>query len=298
MIKHGSYESKTWEIIRQQDHIEQVLAEIEVNFAKYFKLFWAAPKKQMRAIQENINGFLSEQLRYQEILDSEVLEEYDDDPNAFKGAMRTDIPIIRRALHSPDESMKEFKKSFNLAKGIDLLRTTQKIVEFAEAYMADFDDEPHEMAETIDDLRISILQEDGYTTSKVIGEGIKSRYLYMLYPNAFPNRGQNAIWSLYFLSGRKEFGLKDYSEFLMVNPDPNNNVTEQNYLYPFDIFCFYALKIYLLLKECSEKKKNYSFTNSYRYIYLEHFFNFVTDYHREDINFYKITSKGKESAFI
>src|SRR6476661_1370211 len=51
----------------------------------------------------------------------------------------------------------------------------------------------------------------------VIGGGIKSHFLYSRYPYAFPNRSQNALWALYFLTDKKEFGFDDGSEFLMID---------------------------------------------------------------------------------
>lgn len=284
MHVHDSFHSDSWDKIREPEHIQQVLAEIGRNFPKYQTSFWKPPKQRKRSIQKAIEDFLNEQPRYEEFLDLESLEEYEEDPNAFKGDMKRDCPIIRRCINSRDEAMKQYKISFNGAKGVDLLRATVKIAEFGRDFMADFEDELHELCETVDDLELEELEEEGYFATGVIGEGIKSHLLYFLYPNAFPNRSQNAIWSLYFLTERKDFGLKDDSEFLMI--DVNRCITQQNYFYPYDLFSFYALKVYLMLKESSEER-GYHFDSSYRYTYLNMFFDHVAEVHQGCISLFK-----------
>ncbi|MCB0190765.1 MAG: hypothetical protein KDJ65_02375 [Anaerolineae bacterium] len=294
MRVHESYESETWGKIHEPAHIQEVLDEIEKNFPKYFTSFWKPPKKRMQAIQSAIEDFLKRQPKYADFLDVESLEEYEFDPGAFKTGMKTELPIIQGALFSQDQAMKQYKASFYAAKGMDLLSTTKNIIDFAVDYMADFDDEYHELLETVADFERSKLQEPEFFSSGVIGEGIKAHFLYSLHPNAFPNRGQNAIWSLYFLTSKKEFDFLDGSEFLMI--DAKKGIIQQNYLYPYDLFSLYALKIYLILKQAAGEK-GYPFTESYRYIYLDHFFGHIAQVHQDDISVYKTTSEDSDYGF-
>lgn len=294
MRVHESYESETWQRIYEPEHICEVLAEIEKNFPKYFSSFWKPPKKRMRVIQDAIDDFLKRQAKYQDFLDLECLEEYEYDPASYKSGMRRELPIIQGALFSQDEAMKQYKKAFNLAKSADLLRVTKNIVMFAEDHMSDFDEELHELAKTVADVDRSELQDEDYFASGVIGEGIKSHFLYSLYPNAFPNRGQNAIWSLYFLTDKQEFGFWDGSEFLMI--DVEKCIIQQNYLFPYDLFCFYALKMYLMLRDACAQK-DYHFDSSYRYVYLDHFFDHIADVHEDDIQVYKTNSEETRYGF-
>jgi hypothetical protein len=296
MRVHESYESETWQQIYEPEHIQEVLAEIERNFPKYFASFWKPPKKRMRTIKAAIEDFLKRQPKYAKFLELESLEEYEYDPGAFKTGMKTELPIIQGALFSQDEAMKKYKINFYAAAGIDLLATTRNIVDFAENYMVEFDDELHELAETVADLERAELQKEQYSSSGVIGEGIKSHFLYSLYPNAFPNRGQNAIWSLCFLTSRQDFGFWDGSEFLMIDATNQKGIVQQNYLYPYDLFCLYALKIYLTLKR-NAQEKSYPFTDSYRYVYLDHFFDHIAEVHRDDINMYKTASEDSKYGF-
>lgn len=295
MRVHDSYDSDTWKKIRDPKHMQEVLVEIEKNFPKYFTSYWKPPKKRKHAIQEALDEFLKIQPKYQDFLDLETLEEYGEDPSGFKGDIKKDVPIIQGAYHSRDEAMKKYKISFNGAKGIDLLTTTTKIAEFGKNYMAEFDDDLHELCETPEDMRLAELQEEAYFSSGVIGEGIKAHFLYCLYPNAFPNRGQNAIWSLYFLTNKKEFGFWDGSEFLMI--DVGQSTIQQNFLYPYDLFCFYALKIYLMLREWCAAEQDYHFDSSYRYVYLQNFFDHIVATHEGDISTFMINVKDNLYEF-
>lgn len=284
MRVHDSYGSNTWDKIYEADHIQKVLTEIKQNIPKYLASYWKPPKKRKHALEAALDDFVTKtQPKYQEFLNLEMLSDYEADPSAFKADLKKEVPIIQGAYYSHDEAMKKYKREFNLAKGVDLLKTTKSIVTFAEEYMAEFDEEWLDACETLDDLEMWELQEEEYKTSGVIGEGIKAHFLYCLYPNAFPNRGQLAIWSLYFLSGRKEFGFWDGSEFLMI--DVGKNIVQQNFLYPYDLFSYYAHQIYLMLREYSTEKHDYHFDSDYRYVYLQNFFDHIAgEVHQEAVD--------------
>lgn len=131
-----------------------------------------------------------------------------------------------------------------------------------------------------------------YGCTGVIGYGIQSSLLFGKYPRMFAHRSQNAIWSLYFITDRKDFGLKYDSEFLMIQP--KYSTCEQNYFYPADLFGFYALKLFLLLKQaCGEK--GIRFYDRYRYIYLTAFTDYIANSHRKDIDTLKWSSDHVES---
>jgi hypothetical protein len=105
--------------------------------------------------------------------------------------------------------------------------------------------------------------------------------LYNLHPIAFPNRSQNAIWAYYFLSKKKDYGFEDDSEFLMIYPDGSG--TQQNYFYPYVLFTYYAIKLFLLL-EAGCERLGYELNEQFRYLYLNTFLDFIADLHRVDIN--------------
>jgi hypothetical protein len=286
MIRGKELEKQAYE----PGHVQQVLAEIEGNFPDYFKSFAQQPLDP--AFDKHIQEYEKEQEAYREYRDLEALDEFEYDPNAFKSHTRRRCPIIRRCLMSRDEVMKDYRRSFNTVTGRQLLDTVRNIAEFGISYVADFDDEDHENAATYGDLGLKPLNDDKYQCLGVIGYGIQSSLLYGLYPRNFAHRSQDAVWSLYFLSGRKDFGLEDGPEFLMVRPD--EGTCEQNFFYPAELFGFYALWAFVLLKSACEDL-GITFENRYRYIYLSRFCDHVADTHREDINAFKWSSEYVES---
>jgi hypothetical protein len=286
MIRGKELEEQVYE----PAHIQQVLDEIEGNFPGYFSSFAKQPLKHV--FEEHIQKYEKEQEVYREYLNLEALDEFECDPNAFKRHTSTRCPIILRCLRSQDEVMKAYKKSFVRVTGRQLLDAVRNIAEFGVSYVADFDDEDHEGAATYEELGLEPLNESKYGCVGVIGYGIQSSLLYGLYPRNFAHRSQDAAWSLYFLSGRKDFGLVDGSEFLMVHADLGT--CEQNYFYPAELFGFYALKVFVMLKSGC-KKLGITLYDPYRYIYLSRFSDHVADTHRQDINTYKWSSEHVES---
>src|SRR5262249_55748023 len=146
-------------------HIEKVLAAIRKHFPRYWGSFVGTAREKFR---EAIATWENEHPDYVDFLAPECLEEYEDDPNAFKGALRSKCPIVRRSLNSPSEEMKKYKKAFHLAKGRDLLTTTLNIVAFGEQHMEGFDDLDHEKVKTVDDLDLADLLQEDYVVYGVI----------------------------------------------------------------------------------------------------------------------------------
>ena len=200
-------------------HIQAVLTEIGKHFPKYFNSFCSSAADVKKAFAKAIQEWEQDAPSYEEFLDLDSLEEYDDDPNAFKNALKRECPIIRRCLNSSANEMKKYKKNFNLSTGRNLLSTTTNIVQFGIDHIVSFDHKDHEKASEVDSLGLSELLEEDYVAYGVIGGGIKSHFLYSRFPYAFPNRSQNALWALYFLTDKKEFGFEDGSEFLMIDTD-------------------------------------------------------------------------------
>jgi hypothetical protein len=268
----GNYEPK---------HIDQILAEIGKNFPAYWESF---AKTALSKFDEAIEGWDADNPAYAEFLDLGFLNEYEDDPNAFKGALRSKCPIIRKSLNSPTAEMKKYKIAFNGAKGRDLLAATHKISLFGVEHMKRFDDAGHVKARSVDDLSLADLEEEEYGVYGAIGGGIRSQFLYALYPNAFPYRSRPAIWALYFLSGKGDFGSKDGSEFLMI--DVEHTSTQQNYFYPYHLFSFYALKVYGLIAAACAKSR-VPLRDDRRYVYVDAFLNHVAAQHEAEVTLLK-----------
>lgn len=271
----------------EREHIDMVLAEIRKHFPAYFATFAPTAK---RAFQTAVAEWQEELPDYEKLLDPDSLEEYEDDPGSFKSGIKSRCPIIRRSLNSRADEMKKYKIAFRRATGADLLRVSKNIAAFGREYMESFNEETHEATADLADLGLGDLLDEDYIVYGVIGGGIKSHLLYSLYPNAFPNRSRSAVWALYFLSGKSDFGFRDGSEFLMIDLDKDNPSTQQNYHYPYDLFAYYALEVYKILKAaCSAK--GVALDDAYRYVYLDNFLNHVADQHDGEIKLLKGTPK-------
>ena len=265
----------------ENDHIRTVLSDLVDSFPKYLGEF--SPNKNVLALKlrRAENEFQDEQTRYLELLDRGYLEEFEYDPSAFKSTLRKDCPIIRRCLNSQAKVMDAYRASFNRTSSETMLKVVKQISEYGSKFISTFDANQQLCVTHPNQLGISELDTEPYTAYGVIGGGIRSHFLYNLYPMAFPNRGQNAIWALYFLSGRKKYDFEDDSEFLMINPDGTG--TQQNYFYPYDLFIFYAVKLFLLLRTACQSHRIY-LDEEYRYVYLNSFMDFVADRNRSDID--------------
>ena len=275
--------------IYEPEHIQSVLKAIQGGIPVYFSTFKSSKSLFEEALKDHEKEFKA----YQEYLDLAALNEFKTDPNSFKPETRKNCPIIRRCLMSQDDIMKSYKISFSTVNAKDLLYTVYNIASFGRQYVEDFNHNQHEASKSYADLEIDDLSEEDYGCLGVVGYGIQSALLYSLYPYAFAHRSQNAVWALYFLSGKQDFGLgDDGSEFLMVRPE--YGTCEQNYFYPPELFGYYALQVYLMLKKADPSFKKL-FKDEHRYIYLDAFFDHVANTHREDINALKWTSEHVEN---
>ncbi len=262
-------------------HIAAVWADMQNLVGLYFQHFAPTKISLKKHMLEALETFEGEQPLYQKLMDSESLEEFAYDPGAFKGTLRRECPIIRRCLNAPAQVMDAYRKSFNQTSGDRLLTVVTNLSKFASEFMPNFQSNLHLRARAPDELGISVLDTEPYSAYGSIGGGIRSHLLFNLHPDAFPNRSQNAVWSYYFLTSKKDYGFEDCSEFLMVNPDGSG--TQQNYFYPYDLFSFYASKLVQLL-ETSCDSLGYTFSSQYRYIYLDRFLDHIADFHRNDID--------------
>lgn len=282
------YNYLPYERFYEPEHMKEVLADLHTGFQRYFPRF--APDKETLKTRYDtaIKAFEKDQVIYEDVLDLALLEEFEDDPGSFKGEFSRKYPIIRRSLQSRAAGMERYQASFHAATGQPMLKVVRNLATFAQNYRQQMTDSDYETIKTVEGFDLADLVKDGteegsesyYTVRGVIGGGIASHLLYHLYPNFFPNRSQNAIWSLYFLTERKKYGFEDDSEFLMINHDGTG--TQQNYFYPYDLFTYYAFRLYGWLKDAGESIRCYTFRR-HRYVYVEAFLGFVAECHQSDI---------------
>ncbi|WDL98477.1 hypothetical protein [Alicyclobacillus sp. ALC3] len=308
------YPNDIEECCYDQAHIEWVTAEIRSNFHSYFSNFLetnsghvissevaaqlaqnlgatVAIKKRSQMdvakrlktiLAEGIKDFERDRQSYLDIMDEESLEEHSDDPSYFKNkVLRDRCPIIHSTLHAKTvKELDKYRAEFSRADANELLDVITNLNEFARRYMDDvYDPDTYDSVSGLDELAVSELLEDEFIVYGVIGGGIKSHFLYKLFPQAFPNRSREAVWALWYLSGKKTFGCTQDSEFLMI--DTKNIITQQNFFYPYDLFVYYSFQIYLLLK--TEANKIGCYINpEYKYVMVDSFLSFVARCHSEE----------------
>lgn len=317
------YPNDIEEICYEQNHIDKVWEEMKQIIPEYFQRYidtegghsiqdseaeklaekfgsTSKPKSKSkdtkkileRLFKEAIDDFNKERQPYLDILDLESLEEYKHDVNSFKNTvLKNQIPIIRKTLQNKQaKELDKFRAAFNASQPGHLFEVTSNIIKLANEWKNDwYDGKEFEKIENCDDLGYYDLDEEGYTAFGVIGGGIKSEFIFKLFPEMYPSRSREAVWALYYLSSKKKFGCKEDSQFLMINAD--EGTTQQNYFYPYGLFAFYALRIYYKLKELYAKH-GISLPIEYRFVAVDTFLSFVAKSHQDEINVLKRNSQN------
>ena len=312
------YPNDIEEVCYDSNHMKQVTEEIKKKFNHYFDLYLETeagskitaeklieiatalgstktlPKKVAdkgktfkSIIMEEIHNFEKNRESYLEIMDGEMLEEYEEDPSYFKNnVLKYQCPIINGTLQNKRaKELDKYRAEFRRADPNKLLSVVTNLSNFATDYIENnYDEESYENIQLLDELNFSLLDTSEYTVFGVIGGGIKSHLVYKTNPAVFPNRSSEAIWALWYLTDKKPFDCQEDSEFLMI--DTEKNVTQQNFFYPYELFTFYAFQIYKMLKEEAEKL-GVHFNSDYRYVFVDSFLSFISHMHNEEINFLK-----------
>lgn len=261
------------------EHIRTVLADLQTAFPHYYTKLNQPPEQAATQFKTHIREFESERGHYQDFLDEAALDEYADAPAAFKNAVGRNCPIIKRCLHSPAKVMEQYQTAFYGMSSAEMLQKTTNIVRFAHEYVRQRREGGAIHITQPSDLGLAELDTDAYTAFGVIGGGIRSHFLYNLYPRTFPNRSQNAVWALYFMTERKDYGFRDGPEFLMIQEDG----AQQNYFYPYELFTYYAHFLYRLLEQALVAEQIRP-NKDYRFVYVDKFLSFVREQHEHDIN--------------
>lgn len=308
------------------DHIQAVIDSIERNFGDYFDKYietcggrsasvleFKALKKKLGVsflldpvdkkvenfktlIAEAYEDFEKDRPKYEDIFDEEGLMEWREDMVTFKyKVLKQDCPIIHLTIYNKNASeLDTYRHDFSVANPKDLYNIIKKLYDFGVRYMSEiYDDDTYDEIEDIFDLHLEALDTNEYTLHGVIGGGIKSHLLYKFRPCAFANRSRSAIWALWFLTGKEKFGCSADSEFLMI--DVEENFTQQNYHYPYELFTFYALKVYILLKKKAEEIGVY-LDPEYRYVIVDNFLDFVAREHSDETAFFSVREKRRDKS--
>ncbi len=258
-----------------------------------------APKPDFSALTRAVAEYEPEADQYREFFDVERLAEFrQDDPDAFKTELSKKCPVIRQTLMSPLTDLKEWKIKYRAAKSATLLATFEHLRALADGYLAthgaeaDFDgyDDP-------EDFAMEDFNEETTGVPGVIGGGIKSALVYRLEPRVFAPRSTSALFGLYFLTEEKSYRLRsETSEFIMVDDkrlgrddgwkNRFNMKVAQNYWYPYELFVFYAMRLWRLLRAaCTEK--GHALDPAFRFVYVQAFLDHVCQENAEALKVLK-----------
>lgn len=299
------------------EHIEKVISIIESNFLDYFddfikleaghavssveiekaakKIGVQDVKKKEKSnlevsfkqiIAQAIEEFEKDREKYQAIFDQDALKEYDDDPQYFKSTvLKKECPVIHSTIFNKQAKvLDKYRRDFKISDPKELLIVVTNLCEYAQWYNNEFyDSDGYDLIETYHELELEDLDTENYSVYGVIGGGIKSHMLYKIFPSLFPNRSRSAIWALWYLTGKSKFDCEYDSEFLMI--DVEKSITQQNYFYPYELFGFYAYRIFQLLNQKATDNNVY-LDPQYRYIYVDAFLTFVAKQHENEISFF------------
>lgn len=302
-----------YDLIRHREHIAKVWATIEARLPRYWRAFVDAEGREdrvaelaakfgkpvaaktrpeghilTRVFDDALASYEKEAQKYRRFLGPEALEEFQDDPHAFKQTLSKDVPIIANTLRHRSAELREWQQSFRTARPKVLLEVFSNVMDFLADWSEAHPEDRYVELDELEDFGLDPFDHDEtMSLVGVIGMGIKSIVLYHLDPQRLPARGRNALYALYFLSNMDDFGLPSRSsEFLMVNdvhPTSDGSIImDQNFWYPYGLFSLYALRTFRWIEQCA-LNADLALDSKFRYVYVERFFQAVCAQHADDL---------------
>lgn len=310
MLRSSNEDLGEYDLVREPEHIVMVWGAIKTALPKYWEQFVNDEKMKTAAgklatkfgngiaaqegtvvtsvFEQAIESYEKEAEKYRQFFDPEAMDEYHDDPNAFKAGLAKDLPIIANTLRQRHAELKDWQMHFRGARPNDLLQVFSNVLDFRDDWSESHVGNQYSTIDCPDDFALDPLDDDKtMSLVNVIGMGIKSIVLFHLDPERFPVRGRNALYGLYFLSDFQHFGLpSESSEFLMINDlspaSDGSIVMDQNYWYPYGVFSLYALRVFRWIEERA-KKVGFAVDRAMRYVYVERFFTSVCSQHTAEL---------------
>ena len=287
-------------LLRDQEHIDYVWSVMEPIASDYIDRFLGCVSrvKGCYSPQDGIVAFIKGLIdsndklhdKYHKLFSMDVMEEYGEDTEGFKSAiLKKECDVIRKTLQSRSEALNEWKSRFYSAKSQSLFDSFYNMMTFAEEYSQEMTEEAISALDSVEECRLSEMEEDACYQAGVLGYGIVSNILNHMYPRVFPGNYKAGVWSLYFLSNgtRTIVTPTRTSEFSMVKDETWSKTgiyeMEHNYFFPYEVFCIYALRLYRKLTQRIATKYNKEFPSEYRFLLTNSFFDFVTSENKESI---------------
>jgi hypothetical protein len=297
MILSSNQKLGEFEAIRVPQHIARVWESIASRLPQYWRAFAerelakqpvAAASAVAQAFAAAVQEYEKTAKKYRDFFVPEAMEEFADDPGAFKSHLAKDVPIIARTLNQRRPELLEWQRDFRGARAKDLLAVFSNVLDFREEWA---NSQPESVFATHDDpaaFGLDPLDDDeSMTLTNVIGMGIKSVVLHHLDSRIFPRRLRTDLYGLYFLSGMNDFGLASRSsEFLMINDralaSNGSMIMDHNFWYPYGLFSMYVLRIFRWL-QAQVQSEGRGLDTQVRHVFVAHFLASVCAGHVEDM---------------
>ena len=289
-----------FKLLRDQEHVDYVWSVIEPIVNEYIDGFLDGIiyASGLPSPQDSFTAFLKKQIndndklneKYHTIFDMDAMEEYAEDTEGFKSAvLKKECDVIRKALASRTETLKEWRSKFYGCKSQALYDTFYNMITFAAEYNEEMDEEAMLALDTVEECGLAEMEEDSCYKSGVLGYGIVSNILNHMYPRVFPGSYKSGVWSLYFLSnGTETIEMPSHtSEFSMVKDETLSKTgiyeMEHNYFFPYEVFCIYTLRIYRQIVERIAARFQKEYPSDYRFLLTNSFYDYVTSENRANI---------------
>ncbi len=282
--------TEEYDLMVDQDHFEKVWAVINTRLNDYVPQYLDEFNHNFAAlkIKNIINNHEELKKKYIDIFTPELMEEYEEDLDGFKGSILSKkCQVILRTLNSKSEALADWKRNYIRTPAQKLYDTFYNMIQYAEEYNMQGEDVIDSM-NSIEDIGFSNMQDNACYLQAVIGTGILSTVLNAIYPRVFPNSFKIGMFALFVLSDKGPIDMKsESSEFIMVKDDIVSKTgtieTEHNYFYPYETFGLYSLRIYRVLDQSMLDNFNIKFPDDYRYALTNDFYAYVTEKNRQDI---------------
>ena len=301
-MTHGDVWEQEYGLIIDQDHFEKVWQIMLPNVERTVDDFLSgiivnsnqptADKAYYEFVKKLISDNDRLQGKYSQIFDLDLFEEdYSEDVDYFKNTtLKKDCDVISKALRSKTEALNEWKKKFYGAQSQKIYDTCYNFTSFAVDYNAEMSEEKIADIETIEDTRLSEMNDEECYQSGVFGFGIVSNILNHIYPRVFPGNYKKGIYSLLFLTGKGLKGIdmvSDSSEFCMIKDEVHSKTgiieTEHNYFYPYETFTLYSYRIFDCILEKVREKFNGDFPVESRFLLTNAFYDYYANENQEKI---------------
>jgi hypothetical protein len=139
LIRSTNQKLGEYSLIRRPDHIARVWGAIEAALPMYCESFVQRERRHSaesegdilaRVFEKAVTSYEKEAHKYRPYFKSEALEEFQDDPNAFKQALSRDVPVIANTLRQHRAELKEWQFHFRAAGARDLLEVFSNVLDF------------------------------------------------------------------------------------------------------------------------------------------------------------------------